>query len=390
MKVKPGPSIKWITVALFVLCSGSQFGIDNARYIDVILLGLSIVAFFMTKKRALTKRNASIALYFLLIMWANYLVYLFNAPNINAYISYSLRLISALLIAGCFDFDCYEYRLTMLTVIIAVISLYAYVVRLISPGDLRYTVIFGLFRTANVNGTIRNAGIFWEPGAYQLFLNLALFYLLRKNNFKFFGKNIPKVRVLALAVLVLAIISTMSTTGYVLLLVSALTLYSANFKSMGDKNKIIVAIPLFLLLVYLVTLIVGSDTVAGKFIGTGNVASTNMRLNDILGSLRIILENPLGLGHGTSRYFDTISKFLIVHNSSGILTAMCYFGVLYGIPFLVFVFIFAKENIDHYWLTYAAIVILTGFNENFYFYPIYFVLLFDFQKANRPQNEVVR
>ncbi|MCK4983258.1 MAG: O-antigen ligase family protein [Victivallaceae bacterium] len=60
----------------------------------------------------------------------------------------------------------------------------------------------------------RNSGFFWEPGAFSGYLNLALLFLVslnRKKPFNFFLKSFW--------ILLIAILTTMSTTGYISLVV---------------------------------------------------------------------------------------------------------------------------------------------------------------------------
>ncbi len=69
----------------------------------------------------------------------------------------------------------------------------------------------------------RNSGFAWEPGAFASFINLAIFSLLITSKFKIFRTN--KFWVLSVALL-----TTMSTTGYSLYLI-LLTFYAYNQKS---------------------------------------------------------------------------------------------------------------------------------------------------------------
>lgn len=387
MKLKAESPLKAIVMVLFILCSGSQFGIENARYIDIVLFVLSAVMFYFRKQQHLSKRNVRVVLYFLAIIWSNYVVFFTSEPNINAYISYSIRLVSAFLVAESFELGDFEERLYRYVLLIALISLFAYVLRLNEPGGLGFTTHLGLFRTSNLNGTIRNAGVFWEPGAYQLFLNLVLFFYLKKNNFRLLGKGTSKKRLVVVAILILTIISTMSTTGYLLLLINFLTLYVSSYKQIKRRNKVLVGIPLLVGLAVLFGQMIGSDTVAGKFTGTGNIASTSIRMNDIVGSIQIILDHPFGMGHGTKLYYNTLTDYAIVNNSSGILAATCHFGILYGNPFVVCIFLFMRRYMGHYWLPCLLIILLTGLNENFYYYPVYCVFLFHFTNKIQPTME---
>lgn len=373
--------LRTLVMIMFIICSGSQFGIENARYVDIILWVVSMILLYNSKGLRLSKRNTYVAIFFITLMWVSYFLFISSSPNVNAYVSYSLRLLSALFIAESFTYSDYTNELVRVMSFIAIASLAVYTLRIMTPAGSGYLTSFGLFRTANLNGTIRNAGVFWEPGAYQIFLNLALFFQLEKFGFRVFSRDIPKKHSLMIGLLVLTVISTMSTNGFILLLISCLIAYFATTKSMKKQNKVWIGIPLFFIALFLGIKIVSSDIVVGKFTGTGNFASTNTRMNDILGSLEIIGLHPMGLGLETQLYYNTLAKYFIVNNSAGILLTVCQLGVIYGILFLVRIFLFAKRHLKKHWIVYFLIVFITGLAENFYAYPIYFVMLFSFARG---------
>ena len=76
---------------------------------------------------------------------------------------------------------------------------------ILASGDATYkNLIF-----TNVSTTIyRNFGPFWEPGAFQIYLNLALFFILRDKS---------RFRVVDIVLFSLCVISTLSTTGILVL-----------------------------------------------------------------------------------------------------------------------------------------------------------------------------
>ena len=374
--------LRTLVMIMFIICSGSQFGIENARYVDIILWVVSTILLYNSKGLHLSKRNTYVAIFFIALLWVSYFFFISSSPNANAYVSYSLRLLSALFIAESLTYSDYTNELVRVISFIAIASLAVYMLRIMTPAGLGYLTSFGLFRTTNLNGTIRNAGVFWEPGAYQIFLNLALFFQLQKFGFRVFGRDIPKKHSLMVGLLVLTVISTMSTNGFILLMINCLMVYFATTKSMKKQNKVWIGIPLFFIALFLGIKIISSDIVVGKFTGTGNIASTNIRMNDILGSIEIIGSHPMGLGHGTQLYYNTLARYFIVNNSSGILSTMCQLGVIYGVMYLARIFLFAKKHIKKHWLIYFLIVFIAGLTENFYAYPIYFVMLFSLAKGD--------
>ena len=84
-----------------------------------------------------------------------------------------------------------------------------------------------IFYTVNTSGLARNCGFMFEPGAFGSVLAVAVGLNLIHNNFKLFNKR--------LIILLLALITTFSTTAF-LALISAIVLYMMNKKL---KNGII-------------------------------------------------------------------------------------------------------------------------------------------------------
>lgn len=75
----------------------------------------------------------------------------------------------------------------------------------------------------------RNSGPFWEPGLYVVFLNIAFFFNIFYHKELFSKTN---------AILLLNIFSTLSTTGFIVLLMIFI-IYIISFKSLKIQNKIL-------------------------------------------------------------------------------------------------------------------------------------------------------
>lgn len=73
------------------------------------------------------------------------------------------------------------------------------------------------FYTWGMNGTIslRNSGPFWEPGAFQGYIWIAVLFLLFD-----IDKKCIKYRKAVLALFIITLLTTQSATGYVLLILA--------------------------------------------------------------------------------------------------------------------------------------------------------------------------
>jgi hypothetical protein len=85
----------------------------------------------------------------------------------------------------------------------------------------------------------RNSGFAWEPGAFSVFINFAIFINLIRNEFKL-KKNY------GFYILIITLISTQSTTGYSIFLLIAV-FYFINIKM---KSGFVLFIPLFIIGVF--------------------------------------------------------------------------------------------------------------------------------------------
>lgn len=93
--------------------------------------------------------------------------------------------------------------------------------------------------------TTRNAGICWEPGCYQAFLNIALLFLLDGWKYREIEPSFKQ-----LLVLIITIITTGSTTGLILF---AIILFAyRNVWRIRNKNGIL--IPIVILVAILIML----------------------------------------------------------------------------------------------------------------------------------------
>jgi len=173
---------------------------------------------------------------------------------------------------------------------------------------------------------MRNFAIFNEPSFFQFYLIMAMVLL---EDYKCSQKN----KKLILGLFIITIISTFSTTGYILLLVYMLLNYKQVYsyfkkKMINKKNLIVLAIILTILCIivlnneYLLSTLKFSIT---KLFS--NNASSSTRVVSTLFSLKCIL-NSLILGVNSNYYLNEV----ITTNTPGSIWAM------YGIvPFLLFI-----------------------------------------------------
>ncbi len=199
-----------------------------------------------------------------------------------------------------------------------------------------YNLFFYLGDThlSNVLGVelARNQGFFWEPGVLQILLNLLLFieaFVFKRNGTRFW-------------LTILAIMSTFSTTGLVVMLIQLAIYFSRII-----QRKIYLA-PIFSLIlvgVFFVT----QNNVEDKLSGSGQV-SFQARFFDLVQPLYILSDNPFtGVGLDDEQYVEirqqpnyslNIGLLDFSNRSKGSTNSVMYFLAAAGIPFALIVFFF--------------------------------------------------
>lgn len=213
----------------------------------------------------------------------------------------------------------------------------------------------------------RNASIFWEPGLFQAFLNIALAMNISKSR---------KILSLKTIILLLALFSTFSTTGY-LTFVVILVGYMMNIKKWKKSNiPGLVNIPIITILLALVFIISTSTVVSEKFAAN---RSTNrsfiIRISDIAVDIQTFINNPL-LGCGAGN-IDYKLNPLAGCGSSGWTRTLAQFGILLGILFLLPYYLFKEKYSNILWAIAITSLLMT---EDIAFMPA-FVLLFFLDKS---------
>ena len=152
----------------------------------------------------------------------------------------------------------------------------------------------------------RNAGIFWEAGILQIYLNI-LFFL----EVSIFKKN-KKL----LALIILAILTTYSTTGILLLMLQIVYFTRKELKS---KPKI-----LFLIILMIPLYSIFSSNLTEKVYGEGE-SSFQKRLFDLTQPVFITIKNPLtGVGLDLDRFQEVREGFYINSDINSVLRS---FGI---------------------------------------------------------------
>ena len=208
----------------------------------------------------------------------------------------------------------------------------ALVVKLPPVGDMGYEGVLYIFR--HPWHITRNNSIFFEPGAYQAFLNLALFLIFfTQTNFE------KRKKWIYIAILLTTLITTFSTTGFLLFLVMfPLFLYRSNIFSFSNKVLIIGAAS--------VVVVVFSAQFYEKFVvkvdqylsaGEYELGSSGTeRGSDVIADMQIFKKHMFGMGYDQyQREFDRVGRRKVEGGSTNGVTKTL---AMMGLPFSLFIF----------------------------------------------------
>lgn len=201
-----------------------------------------------------------------------------------------------------------------------------------TTGISYYTGIFS-FMPVNSGSILRNWGVFWEPGAYQAYLCLALILDL------FYLKNRKAKHLLIFAI---TIVTTLSTTGVICLGIILLVYLFTRKGRRYQRNKIIIVVCGIIACIT----VLSYDPLRNMLFDKLNIfdksmnenASLGARVYSILGNIRIMFTDGFMVGTGITGYNDIYRQVVTsmgytidMSNTNTILMDFARFGWIVGI-----------------------------------------------------------
>jgi len=388
-----------IIMFMLVSSAGGLLFVFNRNPAFLVLISIVIFSLFFLQHRIKNKTfySSLLALIVLFSFFALNYTFAINLQSLTKYLFFGVTIFTSVLVLFYYNnqesktvFINSLYFTLKLVLFHAVLSFIAYFfvkdnLFLIS-SEYHETLTFNyLFHYSPKDGTVinllgldisRNAGMFWEAGILQGYLNL-LFFL----EISVFKRNRK-----LLALIILTILTTFSTTGLLLL-----TLQIAYFsqKLLKNNTKIILFIVLIIPLYFVL-----NANINEKIYGKGE-ASFQKRLFDLTQPFFIAIENPLtGVGLDLDRFQEVREGFYINSDlnsslnqigieqkvettSKGSTNSVMYMLAGMGFPIaLLFIYMFTKQQIitkDRLmWFTLTFIFVLS---EPLLFRPFFFIFI---------------
>lgn len=387
--------LRWLMVFLMIALSGCVFFTQVYRiettFCFVVIMGLSM----LMEHRGFTKSALYTAGGFILALFLNFYLNGQDMTSANM-VDYALLIIEMICVAGCVSLLSVEELSAKYVRIMEIISVVSLVCFSIQISDMEE--VYRIADTSLLNGCAiswyhtwgwtyifnRNAGPFWEPGAFQGYLFVAILFLLRRNDFvKHYGDFV---------LLGITVLTTMSTTGYILLGIVGVYILCRHAKR-SMKFSRVKWLALLRIAVLFVAVVIGvlyllkSSTVADKF--TLSNESFAIRMLHLTQSLSMVMERPtVGFGIMSQELLNLWSIFGEPTNSAGLFAILQYFGLVMGSVYILVnlaatIKVFRPLN-PVFLCVFFVILHLT---ESLLTFPVYFCFVF---LATNARNRRIR
>ena len=313
----------------------------------VITIWLLMIAMLLKSKMRISKRQACIVVALAVIITISSII---NHEELLLAAFYIFPLFVVLLLQSALNYEDFKVYFVEIIYVLCIVSLIGFAVFTLIPQANSLFTVYGVKgkRFSNLilfvyRNNYRNQGMFWEPGAFQTFINLAILY-------EIFADRINKKR---LIVYIICIITTFSTTGYactlliiIIFLLGGNTHVNRNYKSTKHILIALLAISSIILFSfgdYLFS--VSSNTIFGKLIiffnrreylaETGNqLSSASIRFFSIIKPIEVFFNKPI-FGYGYSGLSEYLWQFTFGMNTCTFINYFAVYGVFYGLIMMV-------------------------------------------------------
>lgn len=236
-----------------------------------------------------------------------------------------------------------------------------------SPNIIIYTFEKSLFVS------LRNSGPFWEPGAFSVFIILALIYRLAYTH---------KIFTFKIVLLIIVVLTTTSTSGYIALFLLLVFHYFLNKKVKASKYAIIMILIYAASLLYIQLEFLGKKAEEDILLAD---ETTTSRFGSALVDLKDFYENPIiGYGRGANRYGGKEVMLFTVeqHRNNGLTQLLVSYGL---VIFIIYFTIYYKNLLayvkfygfnKHFAAAGLFIIFILGFSQGVFTRPFFYALLF--------------
>lgn len=350
---------------------------------DVVSSGITIILWLITLALIARYRirylDKSIAIPFVSLVITLCISAFVNGDTVMSIIKIVFSFATCFLYANLYDFSVFRASYIKVMKFISVISLIGFFTFIIIPQLNKMFVVTGtlgvpysnLFLYVDAVRYTRNCGLFWEPGAFQTFLILALILSVTNEN--------EPLQITDIMLFTITVITTFSTSGYIAL-VGVYLLLINRYKEFNSNLKIF----LFLIIVALMVFVylnsdllfnTATNTVFGKIIKffthqeyntTANLTSTSIRYYAIIKPIEAFFVKPI-LGMGYFGLRDYTYTYTLGMNTCTFVNWFATYGIFFGCVMISGIYKISKKITKNRLMCFLVIIILfiiTG-SENY-------------------------
>ncbi len=377
---KPGILLYLIVFAIIIVDSGFYaINVLNGTTRFAISLIAVFLTFFCSKKNQLDIRGLICCCFLVIYL----IMHILPSKNISQNFTIMFFVVLAYVFTTNTDQKLFIKYFSDIMFFLAIFSLVTHIISTAFPSvvELLPTVVRGggvlgyrnaifsiIYTSYSVN---RNFGIFWEPGAFSIFLNIALLFELFHNK-----PNVKRIVIFSIT-----IITTLSTLGVISMALLYMASLFKNSSKANKKIKVIVSVLLLFGIIYFLFYDMSFiDEVFGKLESIGSdteYQTTAVRLDSIKYPGREFLSSPVW-GIGFQNFLEVQTVYCRDMATFTFINWLCIYGVIGGIvPILGTIQYFVKfgDNI-------ITKMILFGFSlfvfstENFVQIMFIYILIF--------------
>lgn len=375
---------KYLIIFLTLFTFGGVLNqLGKTLLLDILILLLCVFT--------IAKGNIKIRSRHFIVLFAVWLLALisalFTGTSLSFYTGFFYHTMLAVLIITAFNYNYQEingyiFKCSWAFCYLGLLNFFLYTLTpslFTDVGSSTSTVrtIFYVFNYIEGDGifSVRNQGVFWEPGVFQIVLNMHIYNILIEREEKIKKAILP----------ILLIITTFSTTG-LLIMAIILTYWMIVIRKVKFNIGTIFLITVFALL--LVPFIVGN--VQTKLEGTHGSAAA--RTFDLYMGLEIMKQEPIfGIGMDPESYLKRTTAIDLGYYDVTRLSlergnTNTYMGVaiMFGIPVaLLFILALYNQKIFTRKLLFFTILLLGFFSEPLFGQLFVFLLCFSAVKGRK-------
>ena len=220
----------------------------------------------------------------------------------------------------------------------------------------------------------RNCAIFWEPGAFAVFIGIALFYILATNK---------KNKLLRIFLFVIALLTTQSTLAYTIILFAILMSLTMHTDKGGFLQKMVIGIlPTFIVLIIMNEFGIFQNIQEKLFTGIQTNASSRARNVAQMIDLFIATKSPV-VGVGFNGYFEQVHSIGTLFGQKWTMAAntFTFMAAIFGIPYVLIsvngiIKIYPKNTNVMFKIVSSCFWIWLFVTQNFVQKPIFYCLIF--------------